>query len=244
MAASDLERGRIAADLHDGAVQNLAGVSYSLSAAAGDLQRGDTDGAVDAIEEAARETRRSIRDLRTLLAASIPANLHRVGLAAALGDLVAAPRAPRRAPPSRRAGGPGLPPEAEPFFRAAQEACATLSSTPARSARRSPSAAVDGVAGASRWLDDGARLRPGPGGAGRVTSVSGCSTTSSREARRLASPVHSAPGAGSAPVLSRCRPLTRVLIVDDHSDRPAPAWSGLLSTHDDVEVVGTAGEGE
>jgi signal transduction histidine kinase len=88
IAASELERGRIAADLHDGAVQNLAGVSYSLSAAAGDLQRGDRDSAVSAIEEAARETRRSIRDLRTLLVDIYPADLHRTGLAAALGDLV------------------------------------------------------------------------------------------------------------------------------------------------------------
>lgn len=88
IASSDLERGRIAADLHDGAVQNLAGVSYSLSAAAGDLERGDRDSAVAAIEEAARETRRSIRDLRTLLVDIYPADLHRSGLAAALGDLV------------------------------------------------------------------------------------------------------------------------------------------------------------
>src|SRR5205085_11042636 len=39
--ASDLERRRIAADLHDGAVQRLAGVSLSLAAAAGRNGNGD-----------------------------------------------------------------------------------------------------------------------------------------------------------------------------------------------------------
>ena len=84
--ASDVERRRIARDLHDGVVQDLAGVSYSLSAAA--------EGAptpFDAkLREAAAETRRGIRQLRTLLVEIYPPELHRAGLAAALADLLTA----------------------------------------------------------------------------------------------------------------------------------------------------------
>src|SRR4051794_2508484 len=59
--ASEIERRRIAGDLHDGVVQNLAGVSYGLSAAAERLPRGsDTRSAV---EEGAAEARRTGREV-------------------------------------------------------------------------------------------------------------------------------------------------------------------------------------
>jgi signal transduction histidine kinase len=87
--ASEMERRRIARDLHDGAVQNLAGVSYSLSAAADAIARGDSESAVRTVNGAATDTRHSIRELRTLLVDIYPPNLQRAGLAAALSDLVA-----------------------------------------------------------------------------------------------------------------------------------------------------------
>ena len=87
--ASDVERRRIARDLHDGVVQDLAAVSYSLSAAA--------EGApapFDAqLREAAAETRQGIRQLRTLLVEIYPPELHRAGLPAALADLLTASEA-------------------------------------------------------------------------------------------------------------------------------------------------------
>src|SRR4051812_18349639 len=84
--ASEIERRRIAGDLHDGVVQNLAGVSYGLSAAAERLPRGsDTRSAV---EEGATEARRTVRELRSLLVDIYPPNLHRSGLQAALSDLL------------------------------------------------------------------------------------------------------------------------------------------------------------
>jgi two-component system, NarL family, sensor kinase len=94
--ASDLERRRIAADLHDGAVQRLAGVSLSLAAAAGGngtSERNREQGLRSAVSEAAAETRETIRELRTLLVDIYPPTLQRSGLRAALNDLVAPLRA-------------------------------------------------------------------------------------------------------------------------------------------------------
>ena len=88
--ASDDERRRIAADLHDGPVQHLAGISYTLSAAA------QTEGSADAREtlrQAAAGTRDSMRRLRSLLVEIHPPNLRASGLEAALAELLAPLRA-------------------------------------------------------------------------------------------------------------------------------------------------------
>src|SRR5436190_1243249 len=80
--ASDAERRRIARDLHDGVVQSLAGVSYSLASV-----EPKVDGANrDALREAAVGTRRSIRALRSLLVEIYPPSLRDAGLRAALSD--------------------------------------------------------------------------------------------------------------------------------------------------------------
>src|SRR3954467_13458861 len=87
--AAETERSRIARDLHDGTVQDLAGVSFTLAAAADRLDRKGDEEAADLIEQAADDTRRSVRELRTLLGAPSPPSLHQQGLAAALTDLLA-----------------------------------------------------------------------------------------------------------------------------------------------------------
>jgi two-component system NarL family sensor kinase len=92
--SSELERRRIARDLHDGAVQDLAGVSYSLSAAADRIERSSREDTTATLRDAASGTRRTIRELRSLLVDIYPPDLHRTGLEAALRDLVA-PLAPR-----------------------------------------------------------------------------------------------------------------------------------------------------
>lgn len=82
--ASDAERRRIARDLHDTVVQDLAGTSYALSAAA---QRGAADSAE--LAELSEGVRGSMRALRSLLVEIYPADLHERGLAGALEDLMA-----------------------------------------------------------------------------------------------------------------------------------------------------------
>ncbi len=83
--ASNAERRLIAADLHDGVVQDLVGVSYALAAEA-DRVNGESEQSA-ALRRGAATTRDSVRALRTLLVDIFPPSLHRAGLAAALGDL-------------------------------------------------------------------------------------------------------------------------------------------------------------
>jgi two-component system NarL family sensor kinase len=88
LAASDRERVRIAADLHDGVVQGLAGTSFALSAAA--TRSADTDPpAAEAMRNAATDLRRWVRELRSLVVTITPPALHAQGLAASLADLAA-----------------------------------------------------------------------------------------------------------------------------------------------------------
>jgi two-component system NarL family sensor kinase len=123
LAASDTERRRIASDLHDGVVQDLAGTSYALAAAADRIDGTAGPEVSGALRDGAKQTRRSIRQLRSLLVDIYPPDLHRAGLAAALSDLVA-PLESRglharvELPPGLR-----LEPDAEALmFRTAQEA--------------------------------------------------------------------------------------------------------------------------
>jgi two-component system NarL family sensor kinase len=85
--ASEFERRRIARDLHDGPVQDLAGVSYTLSSAVGEAEAVDPELA-SALKQSSRQTRDSIRALRTLLVDIYPPRLHSEGLIAAISDLL------------------------------------------------------------------------------------------------------------------------------------------------------------
>jgi two-component system NarL family sensor kinase len=116
--SSDLERRRIARDLHDGVVQDLAAVSFSLAASAESAPP-----PYDAeLRAAATETRHGIGQLRTLLVEIYPPELHRAGLEAALGDLLASASA-RGIETSLEIEPASLERETEGlFFRVSQEA--------------------------------------------------------------------------------------------------------------------------
>jgi two-component system, NarL family, sensor kinase len=84
--ASELERRRIAADLHDGTVQELVAASYGLSAARERLA--PEDQAARALERAEETCRAAVRELRSLLVEIYPPRLRDAGLASALEDLI------------------------------------------------------------------------------------------------------------------------------------------------------------
>ena len=85
--SSETERRRIAADLHDGVVQDLAGVTYALAA----LSDQTADPGVSAkLDRTATTTRGAVRSLRSLLVDIYPQSLSEAGLAAALTDLLSA----------------------------------------------------------------------------------------------------------------------------------------------------------
>ena len=87
--ASDVERRRIAGDLHDGVVQDLAGTSYALAVAAEGAEAVPRTDLADILRRSAASTRQSMRRLRSLLVEIYPPNLRETGLEAALDDLVA-----------------------------------------------------------------------------------------------------------------------------------------------------------
>ena len=121
--ASNLERRRIAGELHDGVVQDLAGLSFSLAAAADRLDTASTAEARDALQRGAIATRESLRRLRSVLVELYPLNLRSTGLEPALADLLAPLRARGMAAHLEVAPDLELRDDAERLiFRTAQEA--------------------------------------------------------------------------------------------------------------------------
>jgi len=86
--ASDVERKRIAADLHDGVVQDLTGVTFTLAAMTNSFEPGDAR--AESVETAAAHTRNAVTALRSLLVEIYPPNLRDAGIESALGGLLAA----------------------------------------------------------------------------------------------------------------------------------------------------------
>jgi len=91
--ASEAERRRIARDLHDGVVQNLAGMALTLSAEASQLKSqpaADNGHAalLELLESSAADTRGAMKDLRTLIIELAPPTLRREGLQAALLEVL------------------------------------------------------------------------------------------------------------------------------------------------------------
>ncbi len=89
--ASEMERHRIAGDLHDGVVQDLTGITFSLSAVADRLSQEGSDLA-PTVSEAADHTRSAVSALRSLLIEIYPPNLRDAGLPNALDGLLASVR--------------------------------------------------------------------------------------------------------------------------------------------------------
>jgi signal transduction histidine kinase len=87
--ASKIERGRIASDLHDGVVPQLAGTAYTLAAAARSAPGATPAESASAMEESAGTVRDAIQQLRSLIVEIHPPQLESAGLAAVLENLAA-----------------------------------------------------------------------------------------------------------------------------------------------------------
>jgi signal transduction histidine kinase len=86
--ASGAERRRIARDLHDGVVQDLAGLSFNLAAAAQRSRASGDRAAAEELGTGAEQARQGVRGLRSLLVEIYPPSLRQAGLGAALADLL------------------------------------------------------------------------------------------------------------------------------------------------------------
>jgi two-component system NarL family sensor kinase len=82
LAASDRERRAIAADVHDGPVQDLAGVSYALSALGSSVPPERTA----TVDRLVATVRHAVQSLRRLMIDIYPPDLSGAGLVAAIGD--------------------------------------------------------------------------------------------------------------------------------------------------------------
>jgi signal transduction histidine kinase len=122
ISASEQERRRIAATLHDGVVQELAGVSFVVAGAADRAKSSGDEALAGRLQTVAGTVRASIGGLRSLLVDIYPATLRDAGLSAALTDLVATLRSRDIAVDLELPDGLDLPPQTEALvFRVAQE---------------------------------------------------------------------------------------------------------------------------
>ena len=201
LSAVEEERGRIAGDLHDGVVQDLAGVAFTLGAAtrAGRVDPARID--PEQLDAAADRVRRCVRALRSLVVEIYPPDLHAEGLGGALPDLAARLVPPGTAVHLRVADRlPARPGEdVELVYRVAQEALRNV----VRHARaRSVTVALTPRSGGLRLevADDGIGCDPR-----RVTGLPGhlgLRALGELAARRGAElTVQTAPGRGTVLVL-------------------------------------------
>ncbi len=93
LESSSVERRRVAAELHDGPLQDLAGLAFGLAAAATRAPEGTDAATVGALREGADAAREGTRRLRAAVVDINPGRLHDQGLAAAVNDLATTLRA-------------------------------------------------------------------------------------------------------------------------------------------------------
>jgi signal transduction histidine kinase len=88
VTSSRRERQRVASYLHDGPVQELAGLAFSLAPLADTAETRGSPADAAAMRTVIDRLRSTVRDLRSLLVELHPPNLDAVGLEAAIRDLV------------------------------------------------------------------------------------------------------------------------------------------------------------
>lgn len=124
LTASDRERRAIAGDVHDGPVQDLAGVSYALSA----LRTAVPEERRPTVDRLTATVRHAVASLRRLMVDIYPPDLSGPGLATALDDLAQRLRESGTEVTVTADPLPELPPEyVAVLYRTAKEALANVS---------------------------------------------------------------------------------------------------------------------
>jgi two-component system, NarL family, sensor kinase len=191
--ASDAERVRIARDLHDGVVQDLAGASFAVSALARSADVPPS--AQGGLESAGESLRTSLRALRSLMVEIYPPDLHADGLAAALDDLLAPAATAGVTATARVTGAEGASDDAVALvWRVAQEA---VRNALRHSGAKNLTVTVDGAGGCLVLVvtDDGRGFDPGKRAGADHFGLRGLSSLITDAGGLL--DVRSAPGAGT-----------------------------------------------
>lgn len=153
--ASAAERRRIAGTLHDGVVQELAGTSFALAAAAERAAAHGDDESAGELRATAGTVRSSIGGLRSLLVDIYPPSLATAGIAPALEDLAAGLRSRNISVRLQVADNLQLGPERERLvFRIAQE-CLTNAAKHASASEVSVRLSREGTTALLEISDDG-----------------------------------------------------------------------------------------
>jgi signal transduction histidine kinase len=119
VVAADAERRRLERNLHDGAQQRLVGLSLALRLLRNAAERDGADDVLPALDDADRELRQALAELRDVAHGIYPAVLSEEGLAAALETL--AERLPANVQLTSLPGGRfPAPVEAAAYFAAAE----------------------------------------------------------------------------------------------------------------------------
>ena len=160
LSASERERRQIAADLHDGVVQDLAGAGYALAAVARRVDRPASTG----VEHVGKVVRGAVESLRRLMVDIYPPDLSGAGLPGAIDDLATPLRESGVTVHVRAEQLPGASSEvAAVLYRVARETLANVAKHAQASAveidlgpdRASPTPSV-----MLRVADDGIGIRP------------------------------------------------------------------------------------
>lgn len=123
VTSSRRERRRVASYLHDGPVQELAGLAFALAPVADGAETRGADGEAAVVRTVIDRLRGTVRDLRALLVDLHPPTLATAGLDAALRDLVSPLSARGAAVELRVDGEERLDPDTQALvYRVAQEA--------------------------------------------------------------------------------------------------------------------------
>lgn len=123
VTSSRRERRRVASYLHDGPVQELAGLAFSLAPVADGAESRGAEREAAVVRRVIDRLRGTVRDLRALLVDLHPPTLATAGLEAALGDLVSPLSARGTEVELRVEGDDRLDPDTQALvYRVAQEA--------------------------------------------------------------------------------------------------------------------------